>query len=229
MKTAWLLIGVVTAMALPLLARGVADEAQERRDAVNSRPDLNKGAELFQSCAVCHGSSGGGTPDGHVPRIAGQHFSVLVKQLVDYRRDRRWDPLMQYMADQHLLKSAQDIADVAGYASEIETLPESGVSVGSGEYLAQGAQVYASACESCHGQRGEGNGREDIPKVAGQNYQYLVRQIHDAVEGRRPNFSTAHIRLLKPLDYAAIMGVADYLSRIPRPADHELPHRMAAR
>jgi cytochrome c553 len=229
MKTAFLVIGVLSAMALPLLARGVGNAAQDRSDAVNSRPDLNKGAELFQSCAVCHGSSGGGTPDGHVPRIAGQHFSVLVKQLADYRNNRRWDPLMQYMADQHLLKSAQDMADVAAYASEIETLPESGVSVGSGEYLAQGAQVYTASCESCHGKSGEGNGHQDIPKVAGQNYQYLVRQIHDAVEGRRPNFSAAHIRLLKPLDYTGIMGVADYLSRIPRQADRVLQQNVARR
>ena len=229
MKTALLVIGVLSAMALPLLARGVENAAQDRSDAVNSHPDLTKGAELFQSCAVCHGASGGGTADGHVPRIAGQHFSVLVKELADYRNNRRWDPLMQYMADRHLLKSAQDIADVAGYASEIETLPESGVSVGSGEYLAQGAQVYEASCQSCHGKSGEGNARQDIPKVAGQNYQYLVRQIHDAVEGRRPNFSAAHIRLLKPLDYMGIMGVADYLSRIPRQAEHVLPQNVASR
>ncbi len=229
MKTTLLVFGVISALALPLLAGAVSNEAQERSDALQSRPDLNKGAELFQTCAVCHGASGGGTPDGHVPRIAGQHFSVLIKQLADYRNDRRWDPLMEHVADQHLLKSAQDIADVAAYASEIETLPESGVSVGSGEYLAQGAEIYAASCESCHGKSGEGNGRQNIPKVAGQNYQYLVRQMHDAVEGRRPNFSAAHIRLLKPLDYAAIMGVADYLARIPRQADRLLPQDVAAR
>ncbi|MFX8637274.1 c-type cytochrome, partial [Acinetobacter baumannii] len=34
---------------------------------------------LFRKCAVCHGPSGGGTVDGGVPRIAGQHASVLAK------------------------------------------------------------------------------------------------------------------------------------------------------
>ncbi len=53
-------------------------------------PTSINGAVLFQTCAVCHDSSGGGTPDGHVPRISGQHFSVLVEQLVDYRNNRRW-------------------------------------------------------------------------------------------------------------------------------------------
>lgn len=228
MKTVFLALGILTAISLPLLATGASNAAQESSDALNSRPNLDHGAELFASCAVCHGASGGGTADGQVPRIAGQHFSVLVKQLIDYRSDRRWDPLMEYMADKHLLKKAQDIADVAAYTSEIETLPEAGVSVGSGQYLSRGAEVYARDCISCHGKTGDGNRLQQIPRVAGQNYAYLLRQIHDGIEGRRPNFSVTHIRLLKGLDYADITGVADYLSRIPRQIDRLFPHGLAA-
>ncbi len=134
---------------------------------------------------------------------------------------------MEFASDSHLLKSAQDLADVAAYISEIETLPEVGVSVGSGEYLSRGTEVYARSCASCHGKSGNGSGRRTIPRVAGQNYAYLVRQMHDAVEGRRPNFSAAHVQLLKGLDYADIMGVADYLARIPRRIDH-LPEQNLA-
>jgi cytochrome c553 len=228
MKTPLLILGVLTAIAVPLLARGFSNAAQESRDAVQSRPDLGNGAALFQTCATCHGSSGGGTPDGQIPRIAGQHFSVLVKQLTDYRGGRRWDPRMEHFVDQHHLKNAQEIADVAGYASEIETLPEASVGVGSGEFLARGAEVYSRSCASCHGTTGDGSGQQQIPRVAGQNYAYLVRQIHDAVEGRRPNFSASHIRLLKQLDYADIMGVTDYLARIPRRVDRLAPQDMAA-
>lgn len=227
MKTVLLVLSALTMTAAPLVAAAVANGAQESRDALNARPNLDKGAQLFKTCAVCHETSGGGTPDGHVPRISGQHFSVLVKQLVDYRNHRRWDPLMEFASDSHLLKSAQDLADVAAYISEIETLPEVGVSVGSGEYLSRGTEVYARSCASCHGKSGNGSGRRTIPRVAGQNYAYLVRQMHDAVEGRRPNFSAAHVQLLKGLDYADIMGVADYLARIPRRIDH-LPEQNLA-
>jgi cytochrome c553 len=221
-------LGVVIAISVSPLARGSSNAAQENSDALRGRPDLDQGAQLFRACAVCHGSSGGGTPDGQVPRIAGQRFSVLVKQLVDYRSNRRWDPLMQHMADKHLLKNAQDIADVAGYISEMETRPEAAVSVGSGEFLARGTEVYARSCASCHGKSGEGSGSRQTPRVAGQNYAYLVRQIHDAVEGRRPNFSAAHISLLKGLNYADIMGVADYLARVPRRNDRMPPLELAA-
>ena len=228
MKTLLRVLGALTVTAASLVAAAASNGPQERSDAMHARPDLDHGAMLFQTCSVCHGTSGGGTPDGHVPRISGQHYSVLVKQLVDYRNNRRWDPLMEFAAYNHLLKSAQDVADVAAYASEIETLPDAGVSVGSGEFLARGTEVYARSCASCHGKSGDGSGHGQIPRVAGQNYAYLVRQIHDAVEARRPNFSDSHIRLLKELDYADIQGVADYLARIPRRVDHLVPHDMAA-
>jgi cytochrome c553 len=227
MKTLLRALGLLTALAVPALAGGAANSAQEASDAVRNRPDLDNGAVLFQGCAACHGTSGGGTPDGQIPRIAGQHFSVLVQQLVDFRNDRRWDPRMEHFADRHHLKDAQAIADVAGYASEIATLPEAAIGVGSGEFLARGAEIYARSCASCHGRTGNGSGQLQIPRVAGQNYAYLVRQIHDAVEGRRPNFSAAHIRLLKGLEYADIIGVTDYLARIPRQVDRMVPQDLA--
>ncbi len=227
MKTLVIVLGVLS-MATPLLAGAVSNAAQDSSDVLQSPPNLDHGAELFQSCAVCHGTSGGGTADGKVPRIAGQHFSVLVKQVVDFRHSLRWDPLMEYMADKHLLKKPQDIADVAGYASQIETLPDASVSVGSGEFLSRGAEVYRRSCASCHGKSGDGNAQLEIPKLAGQNYAYLVRQVHDAVEGRRPNFDLSHVKLLKTLNYADIMGVADYLARIPRRTDRIAPQGLAA-
>ena len=79
---------------------------------------------------------------------------------------------------------------------------------------------------TCHGSDGNGSGQQQIPRVAGQNYVYLLRQIHDAIEGRRPNFSASHIRLLKGLDYADITGVADYLARIPRRVDRMSPQHL---
>lgn len=228
MKTPLLVLTVLTALVIPPLVRGAPNASQESSDALQSRPNLDNGATLFQACAVCHGSSGGGTPEGEVPRIAGQHFSVLVKQLVDFRNNRRWDPRMEHFAGNHVLKGAQDIADVAAYASQIETAPDAGVGVGTGEFLSRGREVYARSCASCHGKSGDGSGREQIPRVAGQNYAYLFRQIHDAVEGRRPNFSPSHIRLLKGLDYADIIGVADYLARIPRSSDRLPENDLAA-
>ena len=200
-------------VCLPALAYGVSNSREELLAALHSRPNLDRGAELFYPCSACHGASGAGTLDGSVPRIAGQHVSVLAKQLVDYRHDARWDPRMEHFADQHHLADAQAIADVAGYINQLKT--NSAPGVGNGEFAEHGARVYAQQCRSCHGPSGEGNAKELIPQIAGQHYEYLTRQIYDAVDGRRPNVSVSHIRLLARLERNDIVGLADYLSRMP--------------
>jgi cytochrome c553 len=198
-----------------LLATAVAAVplSQQELDAVKrSAPNLDRGAEIFQTCAMCHGHDGGGTPDGQVPSIAGQHASVLRKQLVDFRYDRRRDLRMQSVTDRHDLPTPQAIADVTAYVSNLERPAQIGI--GNGRLVQQGARIYAGQCRSCHGSEGEGSGAKTVPRLAGQNYEYLRRQVYEAVEGRRPNFSQGHIRLLARLDDEDVQAVSDYLSRL---------------
>lgn len=199
-------------MLLPASVHGVSPVQQEFMDAARREANLARGAELFETCAACHGVDGGGTLDGQVPRIAGQHASVLLKQLVDFRHARRWDPRMEHFADRHHLADAQAIADVAAYVSRLDRERPRGE--GNGELLGHGAATYGRLCMKCHGPAGEGEARSAVPRIAGQHFEYLRRQIYDAVDGRRPNFSAAHIRLLARLDHADIEAVADYLARL---------------
>lgn len=186
--------------------------ASEIREVLRSTPDPQHGAELFRNCVACHGADGLGSADGSVPMIAGQHAQVIAKQLVDYRQAKRWDSRMERIADRHVLEGPQDIADVAAYASALDR-PVSR-EVGEGMWLERGAETYTRHCTSCHGDAGEGNARGLVPRLAGQHYEYLLRQMYDAVDSRRPNFSRAHVRLLKRFVMEDFEGVADYLSRI---------------
>ncbi len=208
----WSLMLIMGAALLSPLAQGASSAQQEYQQAVHSRPDLAHGEELFRDCAGCHGTQGGGDEEsGDVPRIAGQHFTVLVRQLVDYRHETRWDIRMEHYAGRLLLSDPQSIADVAGYASQLARVGPR--EVGDGTQVERGKKVYAARCASCHGAQGEGDGAKVIPRLAGQHYDYLLRQMYDAVDGRRPNFSSAHIRLLAKLDRDDLVGVADFLAR----------------
>jgi cytochrome c553 len=184
---------------------------KEIADVIGRKPNIEHGIALFQTCSRCHGPDGGGSRAIGTPEIAGQHFRVLAKQLLDYQNKKRYDIRMEEIAKQHNLAGAQAITDVAAYVSGLEWKPSGGI--GDGELVAHGQDVYAARCLSCHGATGGGDSDKLVPRLAGQHYGYLLREMHDAVEGRRPNFSLKHIRLLQTLDRDDFVGLADFLSR----------------
>jgi cytochrome c553 len=192
---------------------GTPAVGQELSRVLASTPDTGRGAVLFAQCAQCHGPDGGGSAAGTVPRIAGQHYRVLARQLVDFRHGRRWDIRMEGMANSHeVIPRPQDIADVAAYVSELRRDGVRGI--GDGEYVEKGARIYEAKCASCHGANGAGDGARDVPRLAGQHAAYLARQLYDAVDGRRPALARSHGGLFKPLALDEVLGLTDYLSRV---------------
>lgn len=212
---------LVVMLAVPALVCGEESARKELASVERARPNLEHGAELFRDCAVCHGTAGHGAEDGSVPRIGGQHFRVLARQLVAYRHETRWDVRMEHYAGRSLLANAQDIADVAAYAASLSS--DGPLNVGDGTREKMGKRVYADQCASCHGDSAEGNDRKAIPRLAGQHYEYLLRQMYDGVDGRRPSFSGDHIKRLAKLDRDEFVGLADYLSRAPVLEVHHHP------
>jgi len=203
----WVLSWCLAAFACPAQARN------EFADVIAKQPDERRGAELFTVCAGCHGGDGGGTTAGSVPRIAGQHYRVLVRQIVDFRRGRRWDAQMEDVATSHdTIPELQDIADVAWYVSKLNRNGERGIR--DGEYAERGASLYAANCRSCHGIAGEGNDKKGIPRLAGQHAGYLARQIYDAVDGRRPILAGSHGKRFAKFDFQDVLGLTDYLARL---------------
>jgi cytochrome c553 len=208
-KTLWL------ASLLPMMAVAAGSAKSELDKVLGAKADVDHGAQLFSQCVTCHGEDGNGKADGSVPRIAGQHFRVLAKQLVDFRYGKRWDFRMENMADRHHLVGSQDIADVAAYVSGLMRLGNRGI--GSGEFVKEGSRIYAEKCQSCHGASAKGDAAHGVPRLAGQHYAYLMRQMYDAVDGRRPALPQLHSKRIAPLDFKQVRAVADYLSRIGWP------------
>lgn len=177
-----------------------------------AEPDLERGAQLFAQCAACHGADGGGTREGATPRIAGQHASVLLAQLSAFRAHRRTDFRMGEIADRHHLPASNDLADVAAYASQLR--PAGPPGTGDGTRSTAGALLFGARCATCHRADGRGDAARAVPRLAGQHYGYLVRQMYDAVDGRRQPLVEVHASRLAPLDFEQVRGIADYLSRI---------------
>jgi cytochrome c553 len=200
-------------LCLPLASWADTAVHRENQQVLALKPDEEHGREVFVQCAACHGPQGGGTTDGAVPRIAGQHYRVLVRQLVNFRHGTRWDVRMEGVATSHdVIPELQDIADVARHVSLLDI--DSARGVGDGSQVARGAELYSKECAACHGHDAEGSDAKEIPRLAGQHAAYLARQIHDAVDGRRPELTRSHGKRLKALDFEDVMGLSDYLARI---------------
>lgn len=196
----------------------VPAEAAERyaaqlREATAAVPDATHGEQIYATCAGCHGADAGGSADGLAPALAGQHRSVLLKQLVDYRGARRRDLRMEQVAASHRLEAPQAMADVAGFLAQLPAAARGG---GQGDegLIPLGARLYAGRCAACHGAMGEGSERDAVPRLQGQQYAYLLRQMHDATEGRRTGFTSSHMRLLEVLQRDDLIGLAEHLSRL---------------
>jgi cytochrome c553 len=216
------LLQVASLLIFGLFAVMLAHSRQtnELHDALQLTPNLEHGRSLYSTCAACHQSHGGGDPGGGIPSIAAQHYEVLVEQLANFRevaRDAtRWDPRMAAFTGQHHLEGPQDLADVAAYIAALP--PRPGEAVGPGDRTSLGGRLYVRACQHCHGAQGEGNGSLRYPRLAGQHFAYLARQIRAMSAGRRPNASFDHAALLEDLPDAEMDAVADYLSRL-KPAE----------
>ena len=200
---------------LPTICAAASGAQRELAAVLKAKPDPVHGELLFAQCTACHQADGGGEVNGSTPRIAGQHFRVLAKQLVDFRYGKRWDFRMEGMADKHHLAGAQDIADVSAHVSQLSQATKRGV--GSGEFAEEGGRLYTAQCQSCHGVDAQGNAEKGVPKLAGQHYAYLMRQMYDAVDGRRPALPQLHSQRIAPLDFEQVRAVSDYLARIGWP------------
>ena len=203
----WLLVGVFSPTT-----HGASSAQKEFASVLLRKPNGARGQILFDTCAACHGKDGAGTSDGTVPALAAQHFRVIVHELVSYRHEGRFDPRMEHFTNDHHLSDVQDIADVAAYISRLPPTRSPGP-VG-GKEMKPAAELYTGRCASCHGEKGEGNNVKRYPRLAGQRSEYLLDQLQEAAEGRRPDFPPAHIRLLQRVKRPDLVGIADYLSRL---------------
>jgi cytochrome c553 len=183
----------------------------EMKEALRLQGDVARGEAAFVICQGCHRVGALGRVDGSYPRLAGQHATVLIKQLVDVRSGRRSNPKMLPFAD-HLALTTQEVVDIAAYLERLPMPPDNGR--GPGEQLDRGAKLYAADCATCHGANGEGRADRYFPRLAGQHYRYLLREGRMIRDGTRRNANPEMVSAIRNYSDEDIGLVSDYVSRL---------------
>jgi cytochrome c553 len=194
-------------------AFSVSGHAQERH-----APSANGGLEAkLEYCKTCHGLSGEGYLGYFpMPRLAGQQPEYIEAQLRAFIERRRSNPVMQNVA--HVLSPSM-IAALATHFKNLNPRPFGGAPRGS---IAAGKKIYEEglpeanvpACSACHGN--EGRGQNEIPRLAGQVYPYMVGQLTGWKQQRGQGTSVDTSAIMAPtahnLTRSQVEAVAAYVS-----------------
>jgi cytochrome c553 len=182
------------------------------------KPDVINGQRVYAVCASCHLPDGWGNRDGVYPQLAGQHATVLMKQLLDIREGRRDSPSMFRFVQERTVGGYQNLADVVAYISTLPMSPNHGKGkwAKSSEEYKQGKSTFTVKCLTCHGDAAQGNSDAVIPRLQGQHYAYLVQQARAIVNHQR-KADPVMASVISSLDFDEIDKVMNYISRIRVP------------
>ena len=144
-------------------------------------------SDLFFPCATCHGVKGEGVPAKNGPMVAGLAADYVESELLAFANGTRGaHPTDRHGGEMALVAKAYTPDDLAKLADIVAALdaPEIVPSGASSAQFARGRDLYQQ-CVSCHGAYGEGDAGLNSPRLAGQNAQYLARQIEHYLTGVR--------------------------------------------
>lgn len=176
--------------------------------------DATKGKALSAVCSACHGADGNSVnPDW--PKIAGQGEAYLVKQIHDFRADKRAEATMTPMAKG--IASDEDVLHLAAYfASQKQSSATANKDkVAAGEKIYRGGIMASgvAACSGCHGPSGAGNEPAKFPKISGQHSKYIIKQLKAFRSGTRNNDTGKMMRnVVAKMSDSEIEAVAEYVS-----------------
>ncbi len=198
-------------LTIVLAATGRADAAVVFKGAVEAK---------LQYCQDCHGPSGQGYRGFFpIPRLAGQQAEYLENQLRAFVEHRRPNPIMSNVA--HVL-SPDMITALATKFREFNPKPLAG---GPKELAAKGEKIFqggvpednVAACAACHGPQALGH--EEIPRLAGQLYPYVIKELTNWGKERgqnpaHPDTSFIMAPVAHSLTKSQIEAVAAYVSNL---------------
>jgi len=155
-------------------------------------------------CAACHGPDGK-SADPMYPILAGQTSRYLYLELRDFQEGRRSDPQMSPVAKDLTRDEMRELAD--WFAKQKP--PAQNFKVDPAKVVLGKAKADETLCTMCH--LGGFVGQNEIPRVAGQHYAYIVKQLTDFKARKRTNDAGNMTSVANTLSAQDIDNLAQYL------------------
>jgi cytochrome c553 len=160
-----------------------------------------------QTCAACHGPNGNST-DPQYPKLAGQTARYIYLELKDFKEGRRRDPQMEPMAKG---LSQEDMLALADYYSKQISAP-TGFKADASKVNAGAKKADEVLCTMCHS--GGFSGQNEIPRVSGQHYAYIKKQLNDFKTRQRTNDAGNMTSVASTLSETDIENLAQYIANL---------------
>ena len=164
--------------------------------------------DKIAQCAACHGADGR-SQDPKIPHIGGQPQLAVMYQLFFFREGRRKSEEMNQIA-----KALTD-AELTAIAEHVAKLPPPPPVTGAVDQARykHGAELAAQRiCASCH--KADFSGQQQMPRLAGQHEDYLVKALQDYRAGTRIGTQAAMAEAVRGLSDADFVNLAYFLARV---------------
>ena len=154
-----------------------------------------------------------------MPRLAGQQPQYIENQLRAFIDRRRTNPVMANVA--HVLSPAM-VSALARHFRNLDPRPIGGAprrkpSAWASRYFEEGLpESNVPACSACHGS--DAKGQNEIPRLAGQLYEYTVGQLTGWAKVRGQGSAVDTSAIMAPtahnLTRSQVEAVAAYVSNL---------------
>src|SRR5436305_12042230 len=164
--------------------------------------------ERLATCNACHGEKGI-SETSEVPSLAGMPVNYTLIQLYLFRAKTRKVEIMNDIAKD---MTDDDLQKFGEYFSKLTPPKASGEAPDPAIAARAQAAIAKNHCNSCHNP--DFSGREQMPRLAAQREDYLLKALRDYKSGQRPGYDATMDEVIRPVTDAEIVELSHYLSRL---------------
>jgi cytochrome c553 len=164
--------------------------------------------EKLATCLACHGEKGI-SETSEVPSLAGMPADFTLIQLFLFRQNTRKIEIMNDLAKD---MTDDDLRKFSEYFAKLAPPKASGEPPDPQITARARAAIAKFRCASCHNP--DFSGREQMPRLAAQREDYLLKAMRDYKAARRPGYDATMDEVIRPLTDADIVDLSHYLSRL---------------